>query len=55
VKEGDLLEVMKKESDTREEGSKPEVIIRRNDFVSSTKIEALLRNLREFSSFLMRP
>jgi len=48
VKEGDLLEViLKKESDTGEGESKPKVVIRKNDFVSSTKIDALIRNLRE--------
>ena len=50
VKEGDLLElVLKKESDAGEEGSTPKVVIRKNDFVSSTKIEALIRNLRTAS------
>ena len=47
VREGDLLEVVKR-SDVGEEGSRPKVLIRRNDFISSTKIEALLQNLREF-------
>jgi DNA repair protein RAD5 len=47
VKEGDLLEVVvRTESDMGEE-SKPKVVLRKNDFVSSTKIDALLRNLRE--------
>ncbi|KAF9650357.1 hypothetical protein BDM02DRAFT_3223262 [Thelephora ganbajun] len=47
VKEGDLLEIIiKRESDTREEEDTPKVVIRKNDFVSSTKIDALLRNLR---------
>ena len=50
VKEGDLLEVvLKKESGAREEESTPKVVIRKNDFVSSTKIDALIRNLRESS------
>ena len=50
VKEGDLLEViLKKESGAREGESKPKVVIRKNDFVSSTKIDALIRNLRESS------
>lgn len=50
VKEGDLLEViLKKESDTGEGESKPKVVIRKNDFVSSTKIDALIRNLRKSS------
>ena len=50
VKEGDLLEVvMKTESGVGEE-HKPKVVIRKNDFVSSTKIDALLRNLRELPS-----
>jgi len=50
VKEGDLLEVIvKKESDVGEEESTPKVVIRKNDFVSSTKIDALIRNLRESS------
>jgi DNA repair protein RAD5 len=48
IKEGDLLEVVvKKGSDAGEEESIPKVTIRKNDFVSSTKIEALLRNLRK--------
>lgn len=48
VKEGDLLEVVvKTESGVGKEEHKPKVVIRKNDFVSSTKIEALLRNLRE--------
>lgn len=47
VKEGDLLEVVvKTESGVGEEEHKPKVVIRKNDFVSSTKIDALLRNLR---------
>jgi DNA repair protein RAD5 len=45
VKEGDLLEVILR-SESGEE-NKPKVEIRKNDFVSSTKIDALLRNLRE--------
>ena len=50
VKEGDLLEViLKKESDVTEE-SPPKVVIRKNDFVSSTKVDALIRNLRESSN-----
>jgi len=50
VKEGDLLEViLKKESDIGEGESKPKVVIRKNDFVSSTKIDALIRNLRKSS------
>ena len=50
VKEGDLLEVIvKKESDAGEEESASKVVIRKNDFVSSTKIDALIRNLRESS------
>ncbi|KAF9785715.1 SNF2 family N-terminal domain-containing protein [Thelephora terrestris] len=44
VKEGDLLEVILR-SESGEE-NKPKVEIRKNDFVSSTKIDALLRNLR---------
>ena len=48
LKEGDLLEVVvKTESGVGEEEHKPKVVIRKNDFVSSTKIDALLRNLRE--------
>jgi hypothetical protein len=50
VKEGDLLEViLEKESDAGEGESKPKVVIRKNDFVSSTKIDALIRNLRKSS------
>lgn len=52
VKEGDLLEVVLKESDAGEEGGTSKVVIRKNDFVSSTKIDALLRNLREPSDTL---
>lgn len=57
VKEGDLLEViLKEESDTGEGESKPKVVIRKNDFVSSTKIDALIRNLRKSSkSFSISP
>jgi len=51
VKEGDLLEVILKESDATEEESTPKVVIRKNDFVSSTKIDALIRNLRESWDF----
>lgn len=47
VKEGDLLEVVTKESEAGDDENKPKVMVRKNDFVSSTKIEALLRNLRE--------
>lgn len=50
VKEGDLLEVVvKKGSGAGEEETKPKVIIRKNDFVSSTKIDGLIRNLRKSS------
>lgn len=50
VKEGDLLEVIvKKGSNMGEEESKPNIVIRKNDFVSSTKIDALIRNLRKSS------
>lgn len=57
VKEGDLLEViLKEESDTGEGESKPKVVIRKNNFVSSTKIDALIRNLRKSSkSFSISP
>jgi DNA repair protein RAD5 len=48
VKEGDLLEVIVKESDTGEDEGRPKVVFRKNDFISSTKIDALVRNLREF-------
>jgi len=48
IKEGDLLEVvLKNESDAGEGESKPKIVIRKNDFVSSTKIDALIRNLRK--------
>ena len=48
VKEGDLLEVtLKKDSGATEEEGTSKVVIRKNDFVSSTKIDALIRNLRE--------
>jgi len=47
VKEGDLLEVvMERGSDMGGGESKPKVVIRKNDFISSTKIDALIRNLR---------
>ena len=54
VKEGDLLEVIVRNGGDMGEGeSKPEIVIRKNDFVSSTKIDALIRNLRKPSeSFL---
>jgi DNA repair protein RAD5 len=56
VKEGDLLEVvLKKESDAGEGKSKPKVVIRKNDFVSSTKIDALIRNLRKSSDPFQHP
>jgi hypothetical protein len=56
IKEGDLLEVVvKKGSDAGEEESIPKVTIRKNDFVSSTKIEALLRNLRKPSDHYPTP
>ena len=56
VKEGDLLEVIvKKENDVGEEESTPKVMIRKNDFVSSTKVAALLRNLRKSSDSLPTP
>lgn len=49
VTEGDLLEIiLKRESDAEGE-CKPKVVIRKNDFVSSTKIDALIRNLRKSS------
>lgn len=48
VKEGDLLEVIVKDFDAGEE-KKAKVVVRKNDFVSSTKTDALLRNLRETS------
>lgn len=47
VKEGDLLEVVVRENNTGEAENKPKVVVRKNDFVSSTKIDALLRNLSE--------
>lgn len=47
VKEGDLLEVIMREGDEGVGETKPKVVVRKNHFVSSTKIEALLRNLRE--------
>lgn len=53
VKEGDLLEVVVKEPG--EEESKPRVMIRKNDFVSSTKIDALIRNLRKYPTSLLKP
>jgi len=56
VKEGDLLEViLKKESDATEEESISKVVIRKNDFVSSTKIDALIKNLRESSNQFPTP
>lgn len=56
LKEGDLLEViLKKENDVRGGGSVPKVVIRKNDFVSSTKIDALIRNLRKSSIPLSTP
>ena len=48
VTEGDLLEVVVKGSDAGDDADEPRVAVRKNDFVSSTKIDALLRNLREF-------
>ena len=55
IKEGDLLEVVvKKESEAGEEENAPRVVIRKNDFVSSTKIDALIQNLRRsLDPFLM--
>lgn len=54
VKEGDLLEVIMRGGDEGKKETEPKVVIRKNDFVSSTKIEALLRNLREcFEPFEM--
>lgn len=56
VKEGDLLEiVIKKEGDIGEEGSTSKVVIRKNNFVSSTKIDALIRNLRKFPGLFLIP
>ena len=56
VKEGDLLEiVVRKEGDVGEEGSTSKVVIRKNDFVSSTKIDALIRNLRKFPGPFLIP
>ena len=56
VQEGDLLEViLEKESDVGEGESKPKVVIRKNDFVSSTKVDALIRNLRKSSEPLSIP
>jgi DNA repair protein RAD5 len=56
LKEGDLLEVItKEESGVGEEETKPKVMIRKNDFVSSAKIEALLRNLRKPSDLSGTP
>ncbi|KAI0049269.1 hypothetical protein FA95DRAFT_1489629 [Auriscalpium vulgare] len=48
VKEGDLLEVIRtrKREDAMPSSSPPKVILRRNDFVSSTKLDALADNLR---------
>ncbi|OSX66957.1 hypothetical protein POSPLADRAFT_1175676 [Postia placenta MAD-698-R-SB12] len=52
VKEGDLLEVVRTKQELPEDGSAagqsspPTIILRRNDFRSSTKLEALLQNLR---------
>ena len=48
VKEGDLLEVIMNEGDAGEDDNKAKVVVRKNDFISSTKIDALIRNLREF-------
>jgi DNA repair protein RAD5 len=55
VTEGDLLEVVVKESGEGEEESTSKVVIRRNDFVSSTKIDALIRNLRKSSDHFPAP
>ena len=56
VKEGDLLEViMKEEKGVGEQELIPKVVIRKNDFVSSTKIDALIRNLRKPSNPFQRP
>ena len=50
VKEGDLLEfIVNQDSEVGEEEDTPKVVIRKNDFVSSTKIGALVRNLRKSS------
>ncbi|KAH9929764.1 SNF2 family N-terminal domain-containing protein [Fomitopsis serialis] len=53
VKESDLIEVVR--SKTQAEGkepqaSRPAVTLRRNDFRSSTKLEALLQNLKRLQS-----
>jgi len=51
VKESDLLEVVRPKKERNDDGppssqsSLPEVILRRNDFRSSTKLEALVQNL----------
>ena len=56
IKEGDLLEVvLKNESDAGEGESKPKIVIRKNDFVSSTKIDALIQNLRKSSESFSIP
>ncbi|TFK41996.1 DNA repair protein RAD5 [Crucibulum laeve] len=50
VKARDLIEVVRRKKDqdapSSSQASEPEVILRRNDFHSSTKLEALVKNLR---------
>lgn len=50
IQEEDLIQVVKTESN---ESGKPSIIVlRRNDFRSSTKLDALIRDLRSYISFL---
>lgn len=60
LQESDLLEVVRPsksgksdEEATGSQDSEPEVILRRNNFRSSTKLEALVQNLRGSRSFII--
>ena len=56
VQEGDLLEVVRSRQNSNEGSSNPQqpptpaITLRRNDFRSSTKLEALVQRLRQYLS-----
>jgi hypothetical protein len=58
LQESDLLEVVRSTTERNgdapngSQNSLPEVILRRNDFRSSTKLEALVQNLRRRSNIV---